>query len=88
MYLAGVHAVGAVHLAIGAHDLVIIEKAAQRHRDIHAHRAMPLGKDEAVAPRIFDVGRVNVQPVVEQTDQQVGHRQVAADMYGTLVYAA
>lgn len=49
---------------------------------------MPLGKDEAVAPRIFDVGRVNVQPVVEQTDQQVGHRQVAADMYGTLVYAA
>jgi hypothetical protein len=49
---------------------------------------MPLGKDETVAFRIFDVGRVNVQPVVEQSDQQVGHRQVAANMYGALVYAA
>lgn len=49
---------------------------------------MPLAQDEAVAGRILNVVRVNIEPVVEQADQQIGHGQVAADVHRPLIHAA
>ena len=79
---------GAVELAVGPDDLVVIKKSAKRHRDVHANRTVALAQDKPVARRHFDILRIDVHRVVEQACQHVRHRHVAAHVDISRIAAA
>ena len=88
LHLARVHAVRAVELTVGVDDPLVGEEPADRHRDVHAHRGVALAQHEAVALGIAQVGRIDVQTVLEQRREDVRCGQIAADVHGALVRSA
>src|SRR5215471_1601580 len=61
-------------------ELVFREEAAARQRDVESRRTVALAQDEAVPLRVVGLARVEPEHAVVERGQDVGRRQVAADV--------
>jgi hypothetical protein len=54
------HPIGAVQLAIRAHDLIVVKEPPYRHGDIHANSRMAFAEDKTIPIRLCDVPWIDI----------------------------